>query len=66
MDPNNPIYKQLYREYSYAGQAQYETTVAREYHSPLSFVGKIFLGLMAVRFVMYLLQMLYYGLLLGY
>lgn len=62
MDPNNPIYKQLYREYSHAGHVQYETSVTREYHSPLSFVGKIFLGLMAVRFAMYFLQMLFYSL----
>lgn len=67
MEPNNPVYRQLYREYSYANQAQHaaasETTV---YRSPFSFIGKLILGLMAFRFVASFLQMLFYGLLMGH
>lgn len=66
MEPNNPIYRQLFREYSYASQTQYSTSEMRVYHTPFSLIAKIFLGLMALRFVMSLLRILFYGLLLGH
>jgi molecular chaperone DnaJ len=66
MEPNNPIYKQLLREYSYASQTQYTTSGTRAYRSPFSFVGKFFLILIAVRFAMSLFQMLFYSLLLSH
>ncbi len=64
MEPNNLVYKQLFREYSYVSQAQSSETVV--HRSPLSLIGKFFFGLMAIRFVVSLLQMLFYGLLLGH
>lgn len=66
MEPNNPVYKQLLQEYRQASQAQYTASTVRVYSSPLVLAGKIFLGIMAVRFVILLLQMLFYGLLLGH
>jgi len=64
MEPNNPIYRQLLYEYSNVNQTQYKTSEMREYRSPFAFFGKILLNLMAIRFALYLIQMLFYGLLL--
>lgn len=66
IEPNNPVYKQLLREYSYTSQTQYSTAATRTYRSPLSFAGKFFFGLMAIRLAMSLFRMLFYGLLLGH
>jgi len=65
MEPNNPVYKQLFQEYSYAAQTQYTARETGEYNTMFSVIGKFFLGILAIRFIMSLIQMLYYGLLLG-
>lgn len=59
MDPENAVYKQLLHEYSYENQAQpsYST------YSPFSFLGKIILGIISIRAIFYLIQMLFYSLL---
>lgn len=63
METNNPIYKQLLWEYN---QAQYKPSGMREYTSPFAFVGKILIGLMTARFVMFMLQLLFYRLAFGF
>ena len=62
MDPNNPVYRQLWREYSY--EPSYSES--RSYYSPFGFIGKIILGIMLARTVFYMIQMLSYSLLLGH
>ena len=62
MEPNNPIYKQLLWEYS---QIRYETWGMREYTSPFAFAGKIIMGLMAIRFLTFMFQLLFYRLAFG-
>ncbi len=61
MEPDNPVYKQLFSEYSNASRRaeQAEVTVFR---SPFAFIGKIIIGIMAARFIFYFLQMLLYSL----
>lgn len=63
MDPGNPVYRQLMHEYSGENRAQasYGETVV--VHSPFSYMGRLVLGIMAVRAFLYLLRMLFYGLL---
>lgn len=63
MEPNNPIYKQLFREYSNKNQRASSSTEARGFYSPFGMVGRIIFGFMAVRFIFNLLQILLYGLL---
>jgi len=62
MDPGNPVYRQLWREYSY--EPSYSES--RSYQSPFGFIGKIILGIMLARTVFYMIQMLSYSLLLGH
>ena len=66
MAPDNRMYQQLLRQYRSDEQAQTYSTAAWEVRSPLRVIGKITLGIMAARFVMFLLQMLLYGLQFGY
>jgi molecular chaperone DnaJ len=61
MDAGNPIYKQLYREYSIMSQRA-EQTGAGEFRSPFGLIWKIILGFMVVRFVFYFIQILLYSL----
>jgi len=66
MEPDNPIYKQLYREYSYENQTQYYTYRSGSYQSPFAVFWKILLGIMIIRFIMFFLQMLLFGFRIGY
>jgi len=65
MEPNNPIYKQLLREYSFVNQRYYESSARREHPSLFVIIGRFFVGLMIAQFVIYLIQMLFYGFLFG-
>lgn len=59
LDSENAVYKQLLHEYTYENQTQpsYST------RSPFSFIGKVFLGIIAARAIFYLIQVLLYSLL---
>lgn len=61
MDMVNPVYKQLYREYSNISQRA-EQTGAGGFQSPFGWIWKFILGLMMFRFVYYFIQMILYGL----
>jgi molecular chaperone DnaJ len=62
MEPNNPVYKQLFREYNIMSRRA-EQAGTREFHSPFQMMGKIFLWLMAARLIFNFIQMLLYNLL---
>lgn len=66
MEPDNPIYKQLYREYSNQYQAQYEGYGTRGYRSPFIIMIKIILGIMIARFLFFFLQLLLYSMQYGH
>lgn len=63
MEPNNIIYRQLYRDFRIISQRATQTTVTRTYGSPFSFLGKIILGTMAIRFFFFFIKLLMYVLL---
>jgi len=65
MDPANPVYRQLLREYSFEYQARTAYSRTRVYRSPFSLIGKVILGIIAIRAVFYLTQLLFYILLYG-
>ena len=62
MEPNNPVYRQLYREYNIL-RRRAEQPGARGFHSPFRMMGKIFLWLMGIRLIFNFIQMLLYNLL---
>lgn len=63
MEPNNLVYRQLFFEYSRFSQRTAQTTRTREFHSPFGFFGKVILGLITLRFIIYFIQILFYSLL---
>jgi len=60
MDPQNPVYKQLLYEYSTENQAQAQYTVVS---SPFGFIWKIILGILVLRAIYFIIQMIFYSLL---
>lgn len=61
MEPDNPVYKQLYREFNNISQRAAEATEGRYYQSPLISIVKLIFGLMALRYIIYFIQMLLYS-----
>lgn len=61
MDPDNPVYKQLFREYSSISRETAQSSGTREFHSPFELIGRIILGLIALRFIFYIIQVLLYS-----
>ncbi len=66
MEPENPVYMQLLREYSNAEQARSSYGNITYFNSPFGFLAKIFFGIMAIRAVIFLIQMLLYSLSYGH
>lgn len=62
LEPDNPVYKQLYREYSNISQRASDSAGTRNYQSPLISIVKLVFGLMLLRYIFYFIQMLFYSL----
>lgn len=65
MESENPVYKQLLREYSSENQTRSAYSGTVYFHSPFNSIIKIIFGIMAARVVFYLIQMLFYSLSYG-
>jgi molecular chaperone DnaJ len=66
MEPGNPVYKQLMYEYTNQNQTQSSYREIVFSRSPFSFVLKMIFGIMVIRIVLFLIQMLYYSLSFGH
>jgi len=66
MDPGNPVYKQLFREYFNENRYQPSYSETRSFYSPFQFISRIILAIMAARALFYLINMLFYSLLFGH
>lgn len=62
MEPYNPVYRQLFREYNNISQRA-EQTGTRAFRSPFQMLGRIVFGIMAIRLVINFVEMVLYGLL---
>lgn len=62
MDPGNRVYSHLYRKYRQEAQEEFQSgPQADSYESPLKIIGKVALGLIAVRFIIGFMQMMFYS-----
>jgi len=61
LEPNNLMYRQLLRKYTYMSQSAARTTVTRQYQSPFSFLRKIIIGTMMLRFIFFFIKLLMFG-----
>jgi len=66
MDPGNPVYKQLLREYFNENRTQPSYSGTRSFYSPFNFIGRVILGIMAARALFYLINMLFFSLSYGH